>query len=226
MAGEAPDGGRASGALQTGFGVRRNRSLILARMRRAANYALSGLPCEHFVDPIIPRAIRLVSSFVSSLAADCAVVGAHHQACLLLFNEPGWREAVYELLHSCAVRTFCARNPLFERAGPRLELNALGAVSACVPAATAPGPTRNNGGCLTGGGSLGGTGIPPPPFSIVSESGHLSCDADHKKSLLSDNSCGSATRKRWNARSFSPQKQTPSAVHLGSEFVVSVGFCR
>jgi hypothetical protein len=35
-----------------------------ACMRRAANYALIGLLCEHFVDPIIPRAIRLASSFV------------------------------------------------------------------------------------------------------------------------------------------------------------------
>ena len=120
-----------------------------------------------------------------------------------------------ELLHSCAVRTFCARNPLFERAGPRLELNALGAVSACVPAATAPGPTRNNGGCLTGGGRLGGTGIPPPPFFIVSESGHLSCDADHKKSLLSDNSCGSATISDRMPRSLSPQKTNPKRGALG-----------
>jgi hypothetical protein len=31
---------------------------------------------------------------------------------------------------------------------------------------------------------LGGRGIPPPTFFIVSESGHLSCDADHKKSLF------------------------------------------
>ena len=60
-------GGRASEALQTGFGGRRNRSLILARMRRAANYALSGLLSEHFVDPIIPRAILLASSFVSQV---------------------------------------------------------------------------------------------------------------------------------------------------------------
>jgi hypothetical protein len=111
------------------------------------------------------------------------------------------------------------RGPLFEGARPRLELNALGAVNACVPAATAPGPTRNNGGCLTGGGSLGGTGIPPPTLFIVSESGHLSCDADHKKSLLSDNSCGSATISDRMPRSLSPQKRTPSAVHLGSELL-------
>ena len=120
------------------------------------------------------------------------------------------------MFHSFNVRTFCARNPLFERAGPRLELNALGAVSACVPAATAPGPTRNNGGCLTGGGSLGGTGIPPPTFFIVSESGHLSCDADHKKSLLSDNSCGSVTISDGMPRSLSCPRDvrfTPKSRH-------------
>src|SRR6516164_5357685 len=33
-----------------------------------------------------------------------------------------------------------------------------GGSALCVPAATAPGPSRTNGGCLTGGGSSGGPG--------------------------------------------------------------------
>jgi hypothetical protein len=86
------------------------------------------------------------------------VVVLRDEAGRLFFDGPRWLEA--------AAKSFCTHVPFgrfvpgtpFERARPRLELNALGTVSACVPAATAPGPTRINGGCLTGGGSLGGRG--------------------------------------------------------------------
>jgi hypothetical protein len=78
-------------------------------------------------------------------------------------------------------------DPLTSGQPPRLKLKRPwgGSALACVEQRPPQGPSRTNGGCLTGGGYFQEGGRPRRHFSfIVPENGSLSCDADHENSLL------------------------------------------